>query len=250
MGYDITFHPVGLNELEKYVASIAVDTTRIEAAVAEAKIGEADRKAMVGHLSNLVKWNSSDPSTIDFGKCFGMLSASVSGYLHPYWYARGQALSFWIETKRPLTARPRSLASLFPKAFSRFSDGSGGVIGGNYSASGFFEPQTLPEIREIIINGKSENAGFGGFDDEGREALGYALDYAESNGLGLIEASDIVVPGSNECLTSAANLRARFIGHLEAGPKPPLDETIPDEIMRELCSRSTLVRPVGRESHG
>jgi hypothetical protein len=244
MGYDITFHPVGLDELEKYCANLALDSTKIEAAIAECEIQEVERKALHGYLLNLAKWQSSDPATIDFGKCFGMLSATVAGYLHPYWYTRGSAISFWVETKRPLQARPKSLTSLFPKAFSRFADGSGGLINGNYSASGFFEPQSLQEIRESIVNVRSKDSEFGGFNDEGREALGCALDYAETRGLGLIEASDIVVPVSNQVLTSADNLRARFLGHLEPAPKAPLDQTIPGEIIKELSVGSTWKLPL------
>jgi hypothetical protein len=53
--------------------------------------------------------------------------------------------------------------------------------------------------------------------ERGIESLGRAVAYARARGLGLIEASDVVVPGGDFCATRLDNLRAHYLDNLD-GP--------------------------------
>ncbi len=53
------------------------------------------------------------------------------------------------------------------------------------------------------------------FDEAGFDAVSRAIDYALPKGLGLMEATDLVVPISNETFTEPSNMRSHFQNKLE-----------------------------------
>jgi hypothetical protein len=68
------------------------------------------------------------------------------------------------------------------------------------------------------------------FDEEGYASLNRALDYALAHGLGLMEATDLVVPMANEGFTDLDNLRAHFLKNVDfaqAGPPPSAKKKAP-----------------------
>ena len=75
-------------------------------------------------------------------------------------------------------------------------------------------PERLAELERLLgdlddIGERPDGLRVGNaFDEEGWEALQQAIRYARSKGLGLLEATDVVVPFSDECYSDVRNLRA------------------------------------------
>jgi hypothetical protein len=148
-------------------------------------------------------------------------AAILAGFLHPYWYARGQALTFLAEEHAP------ELAGLFVPIgkvaqgkLSALPDRKHAMIFGNESASGFIPPERI-EFVMGILDALAEQPGRGGLslletvlDDEGLESLRSALNYCRTHGLGMIEASDVVVPAADQCISDFGNLRAQFMNRM------------------------------------
>lgn len=49
------------------------------------------------------------------------------------------------------------------------------------------------------------------YDPQNKESYKYAIQYALENGTGLFEATEIVIPLSNECYSDYNNFRAPFL---------------------------------------
>jgi hypothetical protein len=105
---------------------------------------------------------------------------------------------------------------------SDLPDPSGGRFLGNESASGPIPPERI-EAAEALLESLATRPSADGrplletaFDADGLASLWAALRYCRENGLGMIEASDVVVPVGGECYTDQANMRAPFLGKMEA----------------------------------
>jgi len=155
------------------------------------------------------------------GSSFALGAAIIAGFLHPFWYARGQALSFVAEKHVPEAADLFvRLGDVAPRLHSELPDSSRGLIKGGESASGLIPPERIEAV-DRLLRRMEEMPGTGGrtllqtaFDADGLASLRAALAYCRVKKLGMIEASDIVVPFSGESLTEIKNMRAPFLGKM------------------------------------
>lgn len=237
MGYDITFHPVGLAELRHFLFDVIEEPSLLESRVAELIPDPEGREAMEDALRRTLRAietaereigitpvprdTSRDPTgdeeedllwpqdTVRF------LAAGIAGFRHPYWYSRGAGL-FSVPGE---DASGQTYQDLIGGRLAKLEDDIVGITQ-NYAASGFFPPDAVVALRDRISSNRSDYLNAMG--ERGFEALTLALEYASSRGLGLIEASDVVFPGGNVFLTDPANLRAHYLKNLKssAGDKP------------------------------
>jgi hypothetical protein len=100
----------------------------------------------------------------------------------------------------------------------RMADPGHGFFEGNNRASGYFTHESLERLqREVdaLSDGRGEmdtTPVAGVFNDEGYESLRCAIRYAIQNRLGLIEASDVIVPFTGQCRTDPKNVRGGGVG--------------------------------------
>lgn len=152
--------------------------------------------------------------------CFG--AAVIAGFLHPYWYARGHALTFLAENHRPEIAKLFvPLGQVATSSISGIADKSRGMIRGNESASGVIPPDRITKAQGLLES-MAHLRGTAGLplletalDSDSLDSLRAALDYCRQNKLAMIEAADVVVPFTNQCMTDDKNLRAPFLGKME-----------------------------------
>ncbi len=186
MGYDVTFHPVGQGELDHFVFDV-LDDPSLGAARAAEITKHPDSRELIESLYADLPAGLAAPEEMEF------ICACIAGFLHPYWYARGQALSSLLPpplfTPMPKIARGR-LASI-----------------SNSSRGGFIEPHKLTLIESLLPAHQ--------LDEQAIDSLRRAIRYAQSRNLGLIEASDVVMPIADSCQSSFENLRAHFINRLD-----------------------------------
>lgn len=168
-----------------------------------------------GVLNRLADFVGEVQESGGFGETIAFATAAVAGYLHPYWYARGSALSFLAAEDPSIVALFTSWQGLAAGVVSTLSDDSAGLISANYSASGFITPERLGALQALLAKAKKKSPFFEVFDEDGFDALRRAVDYAAAHGLGLMEASDLVVPMTNEGFTDLDNLRAHFLNNVD-----------------------------------
>lgn len=230
MGFDVTFHPVSLAAVQHAVFDVA-NAPALAAARAKALASSKAKRddLTAGVLNRLGDFVGEVQESGGFGETIAFATAAVAGYLHPYWYARGSALSFLAAEDPSIVALFTSWQGLATGVVSTLSDDSAGLITANYSASGFITPEKLVTLQALLANAKKKSPFFEVFDEDGFDALRRAVDYAAAHGLGLMEASDLVVPMTNEGFTDLDNLRAHFLNNVDyAKPGvPPLKRKTP-----------------------
>jgi len=209
MGYDVTFHPVSRNQLKHFVFDVFNDASVAESRAAELSNDPEAQEQIVGLYGQFPEWEEDDEAP--FEATFAVAAAAIAGWLHPYWYARGQALSFMAfehpEVAECFTPLPR----LATGRFASLPDDSDGFLGENFTASGFISPDKFDTLTRLV----KELAAPKFFAQDGLESLHAALGYARAKGLGLLEATDIVVPSAGEFTSNPENLRAHYLKRMD-----------------------------------
>lgn len=221
MGFDVTFHPIGTNQLRRFLFEVIEDSSLSETRAAELSSDPKKRKGLLALYKVFPEWlaGGGDPP---LGNTFAVAAAVIAGFLHPYWYSRGTALTFLAEEH---VAEMKEvfvpLGQVVPGRLSELPDASRGMIYGNESASGFIPPDRVMRAQELLQS-LADRPGRAGLslletlvDEDGLESLRAAMKYCLERGLGMIEASDVVVPIADECMTEFENLRAPFLDKME-----------------------------------
>jgi hypothetical protein len=230
MGFDVTFHPVSVSDLQRFVFDVADKGALAGARAREiTKDARKQRDIADGVLARLPVFVKDVKADGGFANTVAFAAAAVAGYLHPYWYARGSALSFLAEKQPEVAKMITPLPKVAKGAVSKLADDSSGLLAGNYTASGVVLPENIPRLHALLrmlatpAKGKKKAALFDVFDEHGVDSLLRAIAYAAEHQLGLMEATDLVVPISNEGFTDADNMRAHFLqneGYAQKGPPP------------------------------
>jgi hypothetical protein len=220
MGFDVTFHPISKDQLQHFFFDVLDDPSKADARAKELAADAKRRKVISKLYKALPKCLEDDDATV--GTDFAVGAAIIAGFLHPYWYARGDAITFLAEKHEPkLVKLFVPLGKVTKSKISRLKDTTRGLIWGNESASGFIPPKNIAKV-DAILDDLANQPGRGGLSkletvvgDESLESIRAVLTYCRQNNLGMIEAADIVVPIANQCVTDFNNMRAHFLGKME-----------------------------------
>jgi hypothetical protein len=229
MGFDVTFHPVSVADLQHFVFDLAGDGALAGPRSKELTSAPAkQREVAVGVLARLPDFVEEVKADGDFAMSIAFAAAAVAGYRHPYWYARGSAMSFMAAEHPPLARLFSSLPTLAKGPVAALEDDAFALLTENYSASGVVLPGKVAALEKLLAllakagPGKKPGPLFEVFDAQGYDSLQRAIGYALEHGLGLLEATDLVVPMANEGFTELDNLRAHFLKNVDfAQPGPP-----------------------------
>ena len=249
MGYDVTFHPVSQADLQHFVFDVVNTPPLAKKRAQEISRDKAKQRfLMEGIFGRLPQFMleltlgppSEDDLPLSFGESIAFAAAAVAGHLHPYWYARGAALSF-LADKHPEVARLFTpLQKIAEGDVAKVKLKGQGLLGSNYSASGFIAPRNLPKLTRLLDELATRKPRtkvaplFKVFDEQGLDSLRRAIAYASANGLGLMEASDLVVP-MGQASTDTDNLRAHFLDNV--------DHAAPGRMARRAKAKKAARKP-------
>ncbi|HEY3321969.1 MAG TPA: hypothetical protein VGP72_15995 [Planctomycetota bacterium] len=216
MGYDVTFHPVSVEDLQHFLFDVVDDPSLSTPRSQE--ISEKDKaRQLVKQLYEKVPEWFSDKS-VPFNASVSFLAAILAGFRRPFWYSRGASLSFAADAVPEMGELFTPLPGIAKGSISKRADPSKGRITENYTASGIILPEKIEALQKLfprIAPSLDANAkGYHFYSDDFRSLL-VATNFARSNGLGLIEASDVVVPAADECISDFDNMRAPFLKRVD-----------------------------------
>lgn len=219
MGFDVTFHPIRQDELQRFIFDVIADGSLANERATELTKVSKERNAVLKLYRAFPQWVS---ERVPVGTSFAFAAAIIAGFLHPYWYARDMALTILAEGRVPEMADffvP--LGRVAPRVLADAPDRRRAMIWGNESASGFIPADRIASIRQLLES-LADRPGRGSLslletiiDEEALGSLRAVLQYCEAHNLGMIEATDVVVPISGQCLTKYANLRAPFLDKMD-----------------------------------
>ena len=220
MGYDVTFHPVSRAELQRFVFDVVGDPALASVRATELAPDPDKREVALDVYEQMSAWNGQD---VPFNATYGVVAAIVAGFLHPYWYVRGQAVSFLAQQDPSVHELLVPLPRIAEGAVGSLKDPSCGLITDNYTASGLlenldeflvrFQKHLRPQSK--LAFWKKPPLALELFSEDGIQALEYAVRYAQAKRLGLMEATDVVVPFAEEFRTDPDNLRAHYLKRLD-----------------------------------
>lgn len=225
MSFDISFHPFGPEEIERYVFDVWRAPALSKQRAAELTDDPLKQRAIVETLyARFPAWRDEAlEGTLRTNETLALSCAALSGYRHFYFHARGSALSFLAEHLPELTSLFVPLSRL-PGAPPELKslDFNGALIDGNFRASGLLPLEHFDALRSAFdqldsLRGRAPATFFSLFDAGDRRALEEALAAAERLGLGLIEAADLVVPARGEGSTDLDKLRLIHRHEQESG---------------------------------
>ena len=222
MGYDVTFHPVSAADAQYFVFDVMEKPSLAEERAAQISTNPEMRKKVPGLYEDMLAWRN--PKTwredVGFGAVVGYFTAIFVGFLHPHWYARQAAIT-WLGKYEPfILSLFLSWRSVADGYVSRLPDDSAGILGLNYTGSGYIPPVDVPKLDAIVRDMMvvRENRPYFDkladptvspihhiFDSDGLAALLHAIEYAEKEGLGLMEASEVVVSVGGALLQGTAS---------------------------------------------
>lgn len=207
MSFDITIHPIGQLELQRFVFDVVTNPQLAKARANEIASDANSQEKIMRLYGMFEKWRSGEE---DCSCPFGWAAAVIAGHVHRYWYARNECLSFANDTIRLF----EPLAAFGPNELKAWPNASNRRIESNYSASGLIPVERFGIVRQILSSGAVKPRGNGRmqpFTQEAVESYTAALEYAEQRGLMLIEAAEIVIPLESKCYSLEANLHAHFL---------------------------------------
>lgn len=203
MGYDVTFHPVSAKDLQYFVFDVLDNPTLLMARMAELSddedVGEAVASNLVDTLAAIDREAAGvgpgepedDDDEFDIAEPADRLrfvSAMVAGCRHPYWVNRGAALSF-VRDKVMVEQSFQPLGKVGTGRIQTIPDNGGeNRFNGNYSATGFMVPADVAALAKGLPSNTVLTNALGAW---GTRSLTSALRYAETRGIGLIEATDV-----------------------------------------------------------
>lgn len=218
MGFDITFHTITRAELHRFILDPIASPDLGFARLKELTQRPDHLQLLRSVYQDFIEWRLAADEPCEVASTFAFSTALIAGFLHPYWYARNQALSLLpVDIAKVFTP----LRAMADDRFSRLLELQAGPFVGSFSASGLIAPDRFDEIQEIIcsfapkVSEGDQSARAHIFDDDGRQAITTALAYARERNAFLLEASDLVVPLQNRALTNFDNMRASFLGRTE-----------------------------------
>ena len=163
MGYDITFHPIRPSEIKRFVFDVVDDPTLISHRIDDLlKMGrpfesvdpieEDSQEFLQSAYQNLLEITSPQKAEPIPHQEIAYFCATISSFLHPYWYSRGSCLSRFIQEnviQGGIFTSLRIYGS--PTATHKIEDGDL-MINYNYSASGYVDETIAFTISSLIFS--------------------------------------------------------------------------------------------------
>ncbi|MEZ8130441.1 hypothetical protein [Enterovibrio norvegicus] len=230
MGLDTAYIPVKRQDIEHFVADIVSEPSQLNERIGRLSKSKASLHYLREHIySPMFALEGEEP----FDAGLGFAACRILGFLHPYFFDRGQSL-LNIAFDEPLLKDQLikhfvPFENLFPHASH---SGDSGAL--NYR-SGLYIPE---ENVQCVLQALSEKTVFESLFLSEDSGLMLALRYAEKHQTGLLEAFDICEPMIGNYLSSQFNLRASFLNNVH-------DELVEADCE---CSRLTIGIPVPSSS--
>ncbi|SHF85432.1 hypothetical protein [Pedobacter caeni] len=188
MGYDISYHPINETEIREWYFDVLNDPELISGITDRYQVDDF-YKEKYQEVINIGLGTNSDDS---FERSHGYYIAVVQGFLRKYYYTRGSAFSFLLEERPHFEKYTKDFKTIAP-------DSVGTVISNrivqNYSSGVFIPAGQVVQLLADYENDPSVKADLDAFFSDGRiKVFLKALEDAKQQGLGLLEATEVVEP--------------------------------------------------------
>jgi hypothetical protein len=234
----ITFHPVAPSDIQRFLFDVADHLPLAATRAMDLLPAEHEKKKASNLYKEFLVWRAEVPrreglGEVSFAGTYARTMAIIAGFRHPYWYAGDASLSKIAQHDDKLAALFKPLGKCGTGRLNTVPDRSKGLLTDRETGSGIItdiaalrrelERLKQPRTRSRLLGFKKETLP-GLLDElftpEQLDALNRAIAYAESRGLGIMEASGVAAPGVSGA-SRYSNLRAHTLGAVADGELPP-----------------------------
>lgn len=188
MGFDITYHPVGADEIEAIYFDGLSDQQHYQSLVSRFGVNEFYAEQLRSRFAEA----SSIDATVSFQKGHAFYVAIISGFLRKHHYIRGGAFSF-LAGDAVMARYFGDWRALIPEAY-RDAQIDNCLIE-NYCGGAYLPCEQLKQLRDDYQADPYVRAKMDEIFSDGRLAVFWqAVDDAVAQSLGLVEASEVVEP--------------------------------------------------------
>jgi hypothetical protein len=163
MGYDITFHPIRPSEIKHFVFDVLDDSVLVSPRIEELlKIGghlesidsieKGAQEFLQSFYENLLAITSPQKPDATSHQEIAYFCASLSSFIHPYWYTRGSFLSRFIQENIIQGGIFTSLRTYGSSPSTYNIEDDNLMIDYNYSASGYVDSTIACDISSLVFS--------------------------------------------------------------------------------------------------
>lgn len=188
MGWDISYHPIAPDEIASVYFAGLDDSDRVDRLIAAYGIGADDAGRLRRIFERARELDPHDP----FPQTHGFFLAIVAGFLRPFWYVRGSALSF-LSDDPDFRAYFSDWKTLVPEKHTR--DSFENVLLCNYCGGVFLAPDAVKALKRDYEEKPDVRKKLDQLFSDGRLNIFWkGVDYALDHNLGLLEAAEVIEP--------------------------------------------------------
>lgn len=198
--YDVTFHPIREDEIRDLILKPVTDAAFRASAIAQTTL-DPDGREHVARIHAMLDEMFVKAQTKQTWHFFLYGIAAVAGYLHPYWWGKDTALKHLPGFATSFAPLVYGIETVDPEFFGRAREERPPELDDSYSGGGFIPASEVGEFRSRLRMLAAQEQ----IDLFAWGNLVFALEYAEKNGCGVIEASGVydTVRG---CMTNNDNV--------------------------------------------
>jgi hypothetical protein len=188
MGFDISYHPINEREIKEWYFDCLADDAKIDVLADEYEIQDFYREKFKDVIRTARETSEDDV----FDKTHGFYAAIVQGFLRKYYYTRGAAFSFLIEDSPDFAGYTKKWEDILE---DKPQQAVYNKIIENY-CSGVYIPfeQVVQLLDDYEKDEHVRQAIDSQYSHKRVNVFLKALQDAKENGLGLLEASEVVEP--------------------------------------------------------
>ena len=193
MGYDISYHPISEKEMYLWYVQPVEAAAKDDFAAAEQHAAEHEvHEFYQQKYKDTLKTGAETTHEETFDKSHGYYIANVQGFFRKYFYTRGSAFSFLIDSKPYFKKYTKNWQDTLPGQYKNAAINS---ITENYSSGVYLPYESVEQLYQDYQSSAQIRNDLDSFFSHGRIAIFQeALAFCREHQLGLLEASEVVEP--------------------------------------------------------
>lgn len=192
MGFDITYHPIREQEIQEWYFDAVQDISLIEKLAVDYHINAfyKDKYEDILLMAQEIK-----PAEF-FGSCHGRYISVIQGFFRTYFYTRDSAFSFLIDRYPEFEKYTKDWADMIPHPIKNPVKNK---ITENYSSGVFIPADQVTRLLSGYYTDEVLRKVLNDFYSNGRISIFIkALEFSTKNGMGMLEATEVVEPNAFE----------------------------------------------------
>jgi hypothetical protein len=249
MGFDVTYHPISIDEMYQWYFNPLQDATLVPAL---AKQWNLPVESVNEFFANQREKLTELEETESFESVHGLQIAAVQGLQRCYFYNRGCLITDIVTENPEFQKYVLSFQEIVPEPMKSMTFVGG--IDENWCGGVFIPPQSVKQLmNDLIKNTAIAKKFIDDFGVSGFRMFWKSLLYANKNQLGLLEATEVIFPFGNESISDSSHCVmgydwetkepddkwfAQILISLDMSEKVITNETIASENARRLESHN------------